>query len=496
MQTAKTRRARNLPVLAPFENGVRHFIAGEFVASSSAAAFETIDPATEQVLALVSEGGCEEVDRAAVAAQEGFASWSRTPVIERARILKSIGDEILARKDELALLESLDSGKPISEALSGDIPRGAYNFHFFAEYIKFLESEAYPVDDVALNYTLYQPVGVAGLITPWNFPFVQATWKAAPCLAFGNTCILKPAEQTPLTSTILAAIIERSELPKGAFNLVHGFGQNSAGQAISQNPEVQLISFTGETSTGRAIMADASPHLKRLSFELGGKGANIIFADADLSTALEGSLQAAFRNQGEVCLAGSRIFVQREIYDEFLRRFVAAASEIRLGDPQDPNTKMGPLISEEHLEKVSSYVELARKDGAKIWCGGRRSQDFTEGNFYLPTVITDIDFLHPVCREEIFGPVVTILPFETDEEALEYTNSTPYGLSCSLWTANITRAHRLAALVQAGTVWVNCWFVRDLRVPYGGMKKSGIGREGGRHSMEFYTDAKTICLKL
>jgi aminomuconate-semialdehyde/2-hydroxymuconate-6-semialdehyde dehydrogenase len=494
--TANFQVAGNRRVLEPFEKGARHFIAGEFTDSASGKTFESKDPATGQTIAQVSEGGQEEVNRAATAAREAFASWSRTSVSERSRILHFIGDEILKRKEEIALLESIDSGKPISEALAGDIPRGAYNFHFFADYLKFLESEAYLTDNVAFNYTVYQPVGVAGLITPWNYPFVQATWKAAPCLAFGNTCILKPAEQTPLTSTILASIIEASELPRGAFNLVHGFGHDGAGQAISQNPDVQLISFTGETNTGRVIMADASPHLKRLSFELGGKGASIVFADADLEAALAGSLQAAYRNQGEVCLAGSRIFVERSLYDEFLRRFVAAAVTIQPGNPQNPQTRMGALISEEHWEKVSSYVEHARRDGAKVWCGGQRPQHLPEGNFYLPTVITDVDASHPVCMEEIFGPVVTILPFDNDEEALAYVNNTPYGLSCSLWTSNLNRGHALAASIQAGTVWVNCWFVRDLRVPYGGVKKSGIGREGGRHSMEFFTDVKTVCVKV
>jgi len=496
MKTITTHEARDLQVLGAFKEGVRHFIGGEFVASIAGREFETINPATGQVLARVSEGGAEEIDHAARVARQAFAIWSRAPVAERSRILRSIGDEILKRKEELAALESLDSGKPIGEALDGDIPRAAYNFHFFADYIKFLEAEAYHKDDVALNYTIYQPVGVAGLITPWNFPLMLATWKVAPCLAFGNTCILKPAELTPLTAAALAGIIEQSELPVGAFNVVHGFGPNSAGQAISRHPQIDLISFTGETATGKAIMADAAPHLKRLSFELGGKAANIIFADADLDAALQGSLLAAFRNQGEVCLAGSRVFVQKPVYQDFLKRFVDEAVKIEPGDPLDPRTKMGALISQEHFEKVSGYVELARQSGAQIQCGGKRPDNLSEGNFYLPTVITDVDILHPVCQEEIFGPVVTILPFETDEEVLQYANGTPYGLSCSIWTRDITRGHRLAAAVQAGTVWINCWFLRDLRAPYGGMKKSGIGREGGRHSLEFFTEVKTVCIKL
>lgn len=483
-------------VLERFREGVRHFIDGKFVSSATGREFESVNPATGEVLARVCEGGAEEVALAAQAARRAFAKWSRTPAAERSRILRAIGDEILKRKEELAILESLDSGKPVSEALHGDIPRAALNFHFFADYLRFMHSEAIAIDDQVVNYVLYQPVGVAGLITPWNFPFMLATWKVAPALAFGNTCVLKPAELTPLTATVLAEIIKESEVPAGAFNLVHGFGPDSAGQAISQNPEIDMISFTGETGTGRAIMKDAAPHLKRLSFELGGKAANIVFADADMGAALQGSLLAAFRNQGEVCLAGSRIFVERPAYDAFVEEFVKAAAEIKPGDPLDPKTRMGALISQEHLEKISGYVEAARRDGANIRCGGRQPEGANGGFFYLPTVITDIAAEHPVCREEIFGPVVAILPFDTEEEVVNHANATPYGLSGSVWTRDISRGHRVAANVQAGTMWVNCWFVRDLRAPYGGVKKSGIGREGGRYSLEFFTDAKTVCIKL
>jgi aminomuconate-semialdehyde/2-hydroxymuconate-6-semialdehyde dehydrogenase len=352
------------------------------------------------------------------------------------------------------------------------------------------------MDDQALSYTIYQPVGVAGIITPWNYPFLLSTWKIAPCLAFGNACIHKPAELSPLTATVLAEIIHDSGLPEGTFNVVHGFGPNSAGQAISQNPDIDLVSFTGEDNTGKAIMADAAPHLKRLSFELGGKAANIIFADADLDAALESSLQAAYTHQGQVCLAGSRLLVERSIYNQFLRDFVKASTQIQPGDPLDPKTTFGALISDEHLQRVSRYVEGARNDGATICCGGKRPDGMQQGNYYLPTVITDIDSTHPACQEEIFGPVVTVLPFDSEEQAVEYANGTRYGLSGSVWTQNVKRAHRVAAAIRVGTMWVNCWQLRDYRAPLGGAKKSGIGREGGRHSMEFFTDVKTVCIKL
>ena len=483
-------------LLDRYKGGVQHFIAGKFVGSNTGRQFETLNPATNQMLARVSEGGVDEIGEAAHAARRAFEKWSRVPVAERSRILRAIGDEILKRKEELAVLETLDTGKPIRDTLNVDVPRTAANFHFFADYIKFLSSETYSMDDQALNYTLYHPAGVAGIITPWNYPLLLSTWKIAPCLAFGNACIHKPAELSPLSAALVAEIIQQSELPAGTFNVVQGFGPNSAGQAISQNPNIDLISFTGEDSTGKAIMADAAPHLKKLSFEMGGKAPNVIFADADLDAALEGSLQAAYRHSGQVCLAGSRLFVERPIYQDFLRRFVESSMKIQPGDPMDPITTFGVLISKDHLDKVSGYVERARTDGATICCGGKRPPNLTEGNFYLPTVITDIDSKHAVCQEEIFGPVVTLLPFDTDEEVVAYANGTQYGLSGSIWTQNLSRAHKVAAAIRVGTMWVNCWQLRDYRVPLGGVKKSGIGREGGRHSMEFFTEVKNICIKL
>ena len=482
--------------LERLRSGVQHFIDGKFVKSHSGRDFETLNPATNQSLARVSEGDAEEIAEAAQAARRGFAKWSRTPVAERSRVLRAIGDAFLKRKEELAAVETLDTGKPIRDTLNIDVPRSAANFHFFADFIKFLGSETYSMDDQALNYTVYQPAGVAGIITPWNYPLLLSTWKIAPCLAFGNACIHKPAELSPLSAAVVADIFQQSELPGGTFNVVHGFGPGSAGQAISQNPEINLISFTGEDNTGKAIMKDAAPYLKKLSFELGGKGANIVFADADLDAALEVSLQAAYRHQGQVCLAGSRLFVERPAYEKFLQKFVEASMKIQPGDPMDPATTFGALISREHLDKVASFVERARSDGATICCGGRQPVDGLDGNFYLPTVITDVAPNHAACQEEIFGPVVTLLPFDTEAEVIAHANGTQYGLSGSLWTQNLSRAHRVAAAIDVGTMWVNCWQLRDYRVPLGGVKKSGIGREGGRYSMEFFTEVKNICIKL
>jgi aminomuconate-semialdehyde/2-hydroxymuconate-6-semialdehyde dehydrogenase len=347
-----------------------------------------------------------------------------------------------------------------------------------------------------MNYVLREPVGVAALITPWNLPLYLATWKVAPCLAAGNTCVLKPAELTPLTAARLADIASDAGLPPGVLNVVQGFGPQAAGEALTRHPQVDLISFTGETTTGKAIMAAASSTLKRLSFELGGKGAVVVFADADLDQVLPIVRRAAFQNQGEVCLAGSRILAEEAIFDDLIERLTAAARSIRVGDPLDPATEMGALISEEHREKVAGYVRRAAEEGARIHCGGQPPHSLSCGNFYLPTVITGVNAESRVCREEIFGPVVTVQPFRHEQQAVDLVNATQYGLSNVICTHDLERAHRVAAGLRSGIVWINCWMMRDLRTPFGGYKKSGIGREGGRHSLEFFTEAKTVCVKL
>lgn len=480
---------------------VRLFINGGFRDARSGRTFPDTNPATGQVIARVAEADREDVADAAAAARRAFdeGPWPRLKVAERAAILRRIAEGVLKRKEELAQLESLDTGKAMREALDFDLLRVAYNFRFFADFVEQMGSECYPKDGDHLFYVLREPVGVVGLITPWNFPLMLATWKLAPCLAVGNCAILKPAEQTPITASILAEICAEAGLPEGVLNVLPGFGPGGAGEAIVSHPGVDAISFTGETATGRAIMAAAAPTLKRLSFEMGGKSPDIIFEDADLDLALQGALWGIFMNQGEVCLAGPRILVQRGIYDEFVHRFVEATRQIRIGDPLDPETQMGPLISQEHWNKVSGYVQIGQEEGARILCGGQKPNlppPFDAGFFFEPTVMVNVDNAYRVCREEIFGPVATIMPFDSEAEALRLANDTKYGLVGMVWTQDLARAHRVASKIRAGTIWVNCFFIRDLRVPFGGYKESGIEREGGVYSVNFFTEQKTVCVAL
>jgi len=480
---------------------VKLFINGQFRDALSGKTFASINPATGQVIARVAEAGPEDVEDAVAAARQAFdeGPWPRMKVAERAAILRRIAEGILKRKEELARLESLDTGKSIREALDFDLPRVAHNFRFFADFVEQMGSECYPKDGDHLFYVLREPVGVVGLIVPWNFPLMLASWKLAPCLAVGNCAILKPAEQTPITAFLLAEICAEAGLPEGVLNVLPGFGPDGAGQAIVSHPGVDAVSFTGETATGRAIMAAAAPTVKRLSFEMGGKSPDIVFGDADLDQALQGALWGIYMNQGEVCLAGPRIFVQRNIYDEFVHRFAEAARRIRIGDPLDRQTEMGPLISQEHWQKVMGYVQIGQEEGAHILCGGKKPAlppPFDAGFFLEPTVMVNVDHTYRVCREEIFGPVATIMPFDTEEEALRLANDTKYGLVGMVWTRDLARAHRVAAKIRAGTIWVNCFFIRDLRVPFGGYKDSGIEREGGIYSINFFTEQKTVGIAL
>lgn len=384
-------------------------------------------------------------------------------------------------------------------SVMGNPARAAHNLKFFADFMEQQGGETYPMDDNYINYTRYEPVGVASLITPWNLPFMLTTWKLGPCLATGNTAIIKPAETTPLTVSLLGEIAKEEGIPDGVVNVIHGLGGGSAGEYMTTHPEVDLISFTGETSTGKAILKNGADTLKKVSFELGGKAANIIFDDADLEKAVPESIRAAFMNSGQVCLAGSRILVQRGIMDEFLAKFKETAQQLVVGDPQDEQTNMGPLVSQEHYEKVTSYFEIAQIENSQLIHGGKRPElpERLETGYYLePTIYVQENPLARISQEEIFGPVVTIIPFDTDEQALEIANSTDYGLNSIIWTENLKRAHNISHNVRAGTIWVNCWFVRDLRAPFGGFKKSGVGREGGHHSLEFFTEAKNICIAL
>ncbi|UOE56830.1 aldehyde dehydrogenase [Cytobacillus oceanisediminis] len=475
----------------------QHFINGQFVDSKNQKTFENINPATEEVLGTVAEGGKEEVDYAVAAARRALKGpWKNTTLQERSKILRRIGDLILERQEELAHLESLDTGKPFSLANSIDIPRAAYNFHFYADYITSIGTEAYQQDQQALHYAYRRPVGVVGIIKPWNLPLLLLTWKLAPCLGMGNTAVIKPAEWTPMTATVLMEICKEAGVPDGVVNLVHGFGPNSAGGAISEHPDIDAISFIGEPGTGSAIMKSAADSLKKLSYELGGKNPNIIFADADLDEVIETTIKSSFVNQGEVCLCGSRIYVERPIYSEFVSRFAERVKALKVGHPLDDDTNVGALVSKEHYDRVMGYVEIAKNDGGTIVTGGKRPEGLEKGYYLEPTIITDLSRNSRCIREEIFGPVVTVTPFDMEEEVVMQANDTHYGLSATIWTSNLKRAHRVSHQIEAGIIWVNTWFLRDLRTPFGGMKNSGIGRTGGMHSIDFYSELSNITIKL
>lgn len=472
---------------------LNNFIDGAFVPPANGAYFDDIAPATGERIARIPDSERTDVDAAARAAKRAFPGWSRTTGEERSRTLLKIADLIEQNLDALARLESEDNGKPVALAKRMDIPRAVANFRFFATAILHQSSEAHVTDSAALNYTLRQPIGVAGLISPWNLPLYLLSWKIAPAIAAGNTCVAKPSELTPLTANRLAELSLEAGLPPGVMNIVHGYGAK-AGAAISEHPDIALISFTGGTVTGAKVAAAAAPMFKKLSLELGGKNPNLIFADADLDQAVATSIQSSFANQGEICLCGSRMFVERSIYDAFVARFVEATKKLRVGDPTDASTDVGALISAAHLEKVAGYLALAKQEGGTIVTGGNRID--RPGFFLKPAVITGLGCDTRVLQEEIFGPVVTITPFDSDDEAVRFANSTRYGLSATVWTRDLQRAHRVAAALDAGTVWVNCWLLRDLRVPFGGVKDSGVGREGGFESLRFFTEAKNVCVKL
>jgi aminomuconate-semialdehyde/2-hydroxymuconate-6-semialdehyde dehydrogenase len=478
---------------------IPNFVGGAHVEPASGAWLDNVEPATGRVLSQVADSAAGDVERAVAAARAASGPWAGLPAAERARLLLEIAAGIEADAESFARAESLDTGKPIRLARTVDIPRAVSNFRFFATAVLHWSSEAHTTDHEALNYTLRRPRGVAGLISPWNLPLYLLTWKIAPALATGNTAVAKPSELTPTTAHLLGRVAERAGLPPGVLNLVHGRGA-VAGAALVAHPDVETISFTGGTATGREIARTAAGQFKKLALEMGGKNPTIVFADAPMPEALETSLRAAFSNQGQICLCGSRILVERAAYDEFVERFVEAASRLRVGDPLDEATDQGALVSRAHLDKVQGYVALAREEGGRIRCGGAPPAELparcANGYFLEPTVITD---LAPGCRvnqEEIFGPVVTLLPFDDEREAIEIANGTPYGLAATLWTASLARAHRVAERLQAGTVWINCWMLRDLRVPFGGMKASGLGREGGEEALRFFTEPKNVCLRL
>ncbi len=480
-----------------------HFIDGRFVPDGRTL-FENRHPATGELVGLVPEADATLVDDAVKAARRALKGpWGRMSEQQRAAILRKVADGIMARFDEFLAAEIRDTGKPKSLASHIDIPRGAANFNVFADQVLTLSTESFrmatPDGAGALNYALRVPRGVIAVVCPWNLPLLLMTWKVAPALACGNTVVVKPSEETPSTATLLGEVMNAAGVPAGVYNVVHGFGEDSAGAFLTSHPEVDGITFTGETRTGEAIMRAASAGVRPVSLELGGKNASLVFADCDMDKAIEGVTRAVFANCGQVCLGTERVYVERPIFEAFAQRLKAAAERLSSGDPFAETTNLGPLISAVHREKVLSYYAKAKAEGATLLTGGGIPDlpaPYKGGFFVEPTIWTGLPETSPVMREEIFGPCCTLVPFDTEEEAVTLANDSPYGLATSIWTENLARAHRVAAAVEVGICWVNSWFLRDLRTPFGGSKQSGIGREGGIHSMEFYTELRNVCIKL
>jgi aminomuconate-semialdehyde/2-hydroxymuconate-6-semialdehyde dehydrogenase len=477
---------------------ILNYINGELIQPVSGQYLDNYNPAEGKVYSLIPDSDERDVANATKAAKQAFPEWSMMASERRSSILQKIADLVDRDLDKLAHAESIDNGKPFQLAKSLDIPRASANLRFFATASIHFASEAHITGSEAVNYTLRSPSGVAGCISPWNLPLYLFTWKISPALAAGCTVVAKPSELTPMTAFMLSELCIEAGLPKGVLNIVHGLGPK-AGQAIIEHPDITAISFTGGTVTGKKIAATAAPMFKKLSLELGGKNPNIIFADCDLELALSTSIQSSFSNQGEICLCGSRMFIERPIYDQFVTEFVKRTKALVIGDPLNEQTRIGALVSEAHMKKILSYIDLAKQEGGQILTGGKRvkgSGRCQGGYFVEPTIISGLDEKCRTNQEEIFGPIVTVIPFDTEEEVLAYANSTTYGLSATIWTENLKRAHRVAAGVKSGIIWVNCWLFRDLRTPFGGMKQSGVGREGGWEALRFFTEAKNVCVKL
>ncbi len=477
---------------------IRNYINGELTEPLSAQYIDNVDPSRGRVYSLIPDSDERDVELAVAAAKAAFPEWSLTPKEKRSKVLLKIAALIEDNLDTLAKAESIDNGKTMALARTVDIPRAASNFHFYGTAILHYASHAHSMENTAINYTLRQPLGVAGCISPWNLPLYLFSWKIAPALAAGNCVVAKPSELTPMTAFLLSELCIKAGLPKGVLNIVHGYG-HKVGNAIVAHKEIPLISFTGGTKTGAHIAGIAAPMFKKMSLELGGKNPNIIFADCDYEKRLSTTLHSSFSNQGQICLCGSRIFVERSLYEKFRKDFTERVKKLIVGNPFDEKTKIGAVVSKIHMEKILTYVELAKQEGGSILCGGKPAQlqgEWSEGYFIEPTVIEGLPYNCRTNQEEIFGPVVTIMPFDTEEEVMTYANSTIYGLASTVWTQDISRAHRVAQNLHSGIVWINCWLLRDLRTPFGGVKSSGVGREGGFEALDFFTEPKNVCVKL
>ena len=473
---------------------LQNFINGELLAPVKGQYIDNYEPATGKVYGEIPNSTEEDVELAVQAAEKAFPIWSNMSSEARGAIMMRISLGIEKRMDEFVAAESRDNGKPLSLAAHVDIPRAVSNFHFFATAVEHFASESHYMEGMGINYTTRKPIGVVGCISPWNLPLYLFSWKIAPALASGNCVIAKPSEITPYTAYLLSEVVKESGMPAGVLNIVHGLGQ-FAGDAIVKHPKIKAISFTGGTKTGEYIAQTAGPMFKKLSLELGGKNPNIIFADCEFDEMIKTTVRSSFANQGQICLCGSRIFIERSIYEKFKTAFIARVEQLTVSNPSDPNAKMGAVVSKPHMEKVLSYIDLAKEEGGTILTGGKRmilDAPYNEGYYIAPTVIEGLSYDCRTNQEEIFGPVVTLTPFDTEEEVLMMANSTQYGLSATIWTSDLKRAHRTADKVHAGVVWINSWLVRDLRTPFGGVKASGVGREGGWEALRFFTEAKNV----
>ena len=477
---------------------IQNFINGKLVPPSSGEYIKNYCPGTGESYSLIPDSNSDDVNAGVSAAKMAFSSWSKMPKEERSNILINLADEIEHQSNNLVVAESKDNGKPEWLAKAGDIPRAVSNFKFFGTAILHFNSEINEMDGKALNYTLRQPIGVVGCISPWNLPLYLLTWKIAPALAAGNTVVAKPSEITPMTAFLFSKICQKVGLPKGVLNVVHGYG-DKVGEPLCKHKDVPIISFTGGTVTGKKISSVTAPMFKKLSLEMGGKNPNIIFSDANMDKAVDMAIKASFLNQGQICLCGSRLFVQKDIYDTFKLKFLEKTKKLVVGDPKDNNSNLGAVVSKEHMEKILSKIKQAQDEGGEILTGGEQLHlegELKNGYYIQPTIIEGLSTDCKTNNEEIFGPVVCMIPFDSEQDVIKMANSTRYGLSASIFTSDLSRAHRVSASIDSGIIWVNTWMLRDLRIPFGGMKESGLGREGGFKSLQFFTEPKNVCIKI